>query len=107
MSQIHGKNVVPCLEEGVVDCRIGLGSRVRRHIHMLCAKEFLGPVNRQLLSSIYILTTSIPPAPRISFGILIGEKRTLRFKNRSTHKILGGNQFHMISLPPSFRGTSG
>ena len=103
MGKIHGQNLVARLEEGKIDRRVGLGARVRLHIHVFGPEQFLGPIDRKLLHHIDMFTTTIPAASGIAFRVLVGEQRALRLKDRAAHKVLRSNELNVILLSLAFR----
>ena len=49
-----------------------------------------------------MLAAAVIAPPWISFCILVGQDRTLRFKNGPGNDVFGGNQFYLILLATEF-----
>ena len=73
MGKIHTEHLVAWFKRGEIDCHICLAAGMRLDIGVFGAKEFLGPVDGEILHRIGILTTTIITLGRIAFGIFVGE----------------------------------
>jgi hypothetical protein len=62
------------------------------HVHMLGAEDLLRPFDRQRLHCIGKLAPAIVAAIGVSFRILVGEDRALRFEHGLAHIILGRDE---------------
>ena len=75
---------------------------MRLHIRPIRAEQLLDAVNRQLLDHIDILTAAVVTLAGITFGILIGQHRTLRFHYARAGIVFGGNQLDVLFLTHHF-----
>ena len=53
---------------------VGLRARVRLHVGVVGAEELLQPVDGELLDLVDDLAAAVIPPPRISLGVLVGER---------------------------------
>jgi hypothetical protein len=85
---------------------IGLRARMRLNIGEGAIEEFLRPVDRQLFHHVHELAAAIVSAPRITFGILVGEHRALRLHRGQGYDVLGCDEFDLVLLPAQFVANS-
>ena len=99
MGEIHAKDRVAGIQQGQEDREIGLGAAVGLHIRPGRAKQLLGPLNRQGLNRIHVLTTAVVALAGQTFGVLVGEDRALGFHHRPRREVLASNQLQVALLP--------
>src|SRR5258707_14114049 len=75
---------------------------MRLHIGVVGPEQFLRAVDRQLLSDIHVLTTTVVTLARITFGVLVGQHRTLCFQYTRAGVIFGCDQLDMVFLTLPF-----
>src|SRR6266404_92774 len=73
---------------------------MRLHIGMLCPKQFLRPIDSQLLDFVGILAPAVIPLPRIPLRILIRENRPHSLQYGLRDQVLRRYQLQPSSLPP-------
>ncbi|CAB4974103.1 unannotated protein [freshwater metagenome] len=66
----HG---VALLEKREIDAEVGIGSRMRLHVGVFSAKEFLHPIARDVFDLIDDLIAAVVALTRIPLGVLVGE----------------------------------
>ena len=98
VAQIHRQHPVPRLEKRKIDRHVRRAAAVRLHVRVLGAEKSFGPVNRQLLGGIDVLTTAIPAFARIALGVFVRQDRPLRFHHRRAGKIFAGDQLDVFLL---------
>ena len=74
-----------------VNRRVGLSPRMRLNVCMIRSEQPLRPLDSQALSYIDILAPAVVPLARVSFGVLVCQRRTEGFKHRPAHEILRRN----------------
>jgi len=99
VGQVHAHDGVARLENSKVGCHVGLGAAVRLHIHMLCTKELLAALARQLLGHVHEGCAPIVAFAWVALRIFVGHDTALGLHDRSTCIVLGCNQNDGISLP--------
>ena len=83
--------------------RIRLRTRVRLDVDIVRAdKNFLRARNRKGLRNIDELASTVVAATRVALGVLVGQDRSLRFKNRARNKVLRGDHFQRALLAFQF-----
>ena len=99
MGEVHCKNLVARFNCCEIDRHVRLRPAVWLHVHVVCAKQSLRAVNRQLLGSIDIFATAIPALSRITFGILVCKNAPLGFHDRPAREIFRRDQLDVFALP--------
>ena len=77
---------------------VHLAAAVRLDIGEFAVEQLLGPLDRQVLDDIDILAATVIAFARISFGVFVGQNRTLRFQHRPADDVLGCDQFDLVAL---------
>ncbi len=72
------------------------------YVGVLRAKEFLGPLARQILHDVGKLAAAVVALAGIAFGILVGEDRAHGFEHGFADEVLGGDQFQTFMLAADF-----
>ena len=103
----HAEDGVARLAERQHDALVGLRARVRLDIGELAAVELLNPVDRQLLGHVDELAAAVVAAPRIAFGVLVGQHRALGLQNGAGDDVLGGDQLDLLLLAPQLVANGG
>ena len=98
LRQVHTQNGIARLQQSGVDREVSLGAGVRLYVSVISAEQLFCTVNRQLFNDINIFATAIVALARITFGIFIGQLRTLCLHNTRTGVVLGGDQFDVLFL---------
>ena len=70
--ETHSEHRIPGIQQSHIYGRVRTGSRMRLHVDVIGAKQFLGPVNGQLLGDIDKFTTAVVALAGIPFSILVG-----------------------------------
>ena len=73
VSKVKSEECIAWLKYCQQHCSVGLCTRVRLHICILCTKEFLNALDGKILYFVHNLTTTIIAFARIAFGILVGK----------------------------------
>ena len=100
--KIHRQDFVARLNRGEINRHVGLRAAVRLHVHMFGSEQSLGPIDRELLRNIDILTAAIPAFARITFRVFVCQDAALRFHHRTAREIFRRNQFDIFALPLFF-----
>ena len=75
---------------------------MRLYVGILGAEQFFNAVDRQLLDDIDIFATAVIALAGITFGVFIGQLRTLRLHHRRADIVFGSDQLHMVLLALDF-----
>jgi hypothetical protein len=102
MRKIHAKDYVVLLQRGHIDRHVGRSARMRLHIGMLCAEEFLGAIDGELLDLVSVLAAAVIAPSRIAFGVFVGEDGAHGFEDRLGDKVLRGDEFQTCGLASGF-----
>src|SRR5258708_25162467 len=68
------------------------------NVGMFGRKEFFGALDGKLFGNIHVFTAAVPAAFWVTFGILIGQDRALRFHDRQAGEILTGDELNVVLL---------
>jgi hypothetical protein len=98
--EVHAEDRVAVLKGREVDRHVGLRPRVRLHVGVLGAEDFLRAVDGRLLDHVRKLAPAVVALAGIPFRVLVREDRPHRFEHGLAHEILGGDQFQPLGLPP-------
>ena len=71
---------------------------LRLHIDELAVEQLLGAVDGKLLGDIDVNAAAIVAAPRIAFGVFVGQDAALGFHHRDRDDVLRGDQLDAILL---------
>ena len=96
--QRHAENGVARFKHRHVHRLIGLRTGMRLHVGILGTKQSFQPINRQLFSHVYVLTSTVITFSGITLGVFIGELATLRFHHCRAGVIFRGDQLNVIFL---------
>jgi hypothetical protein len=96
--QAHAENHVARRQQCQVHRRVGLRPRVRLHVGVVGAEQFLRTIDRQLLGDVDELTAAVVALARVAFRVLVGHRRTLRLQHPRTGVILRGDELDVILL---------
>ena len=86
--KVHTEDCVAVLKRCEIHRHVGLTSRMRLDVHVLCAKKLLCPLDRKPLHNIAEFTTTVIPSSWITLGILVREYGTSGFEDRLRHEVL-------------------
>ena len=100
VAEVHAQDRVAGLQQRQEDGEVGLGAAVGLHIGPGGTKQLLGPLDRQLLDRIHMLTAAVVALGWQAFGIFVCEHRALRLHHGSGGKVLRGDQLKMGFLAP-------
>ena len=96
--QIESHEGVARIENSQEDSCIGLCTRVRLHIGILCTEEGFYSVDSQLLHLIHHLTASVVSLAGITLGILVGQARTQSLHDLIANEVLRGDKLNAAHL---------
>ena len=102
MTQIHGQHLVSGLEHREINGHVRAAARMRLHVGVFGPKQFLGAVDGQLFDRIYMLAPAVPTFLGVTFGVFVGERRSLRFHHGQAGEILAGDELDVFLLPLAF-----
>ncbi len=102
VSQAHAQNGVAALQQGQVDRRVGLRTRMWLDVGVISAEQLLGAVDGQLFDNVDVLATTVVALAWIAFGVLVGQGRALSFHDGRTGVVFRGNQLDVFFLTQSF-----
>jgi hypothetical protein len=74
VSELHAHEGVTRLEKGKVGRGIGLGPRVRLHVHVLGAEELLGPLDGEFLDDVDELAAPVVAPARVTLGVFVRQR---------------------------------
>ncbi len=77
---------------------IGRGAGMRLHIGKAAAEQFGDAVDRKPLGDIDILAAAVIALAGQTFGIFVGQHRTLRLKHGAADDVLGRDQLDLVAL---------
>ena len=98
VGEVHGEDPVADGQRGEIDRGVRLAAAVRLHIGMLGPEKFLGPLDGQRLDHVDVLATAIPAPPRITLGIFVGQRGSLRLAHRAAGEIFGSDELDILEL---------
>ena len=90
--------VSPGLIKRQVSRGIGLTTRVRLHVGVVGAEQFLGAIDGELLGDVDEFAAAVIALARITFGVLVGQHRTLGLEHARTGVVFRGDQLDVIFL---------
>ncbi len=90
------------IDEREVSRDICLGSRVRLDIGVLRAEKFLGAVDSELFSYIYVFAAAVVAFSGVAFGVFICEDGTEGFHDGPGGVVLGGDKLQIVLLAQDF-----
>ena len=102
MAQVHGEHFVARLEHGEIDGHVGAAAGMRLHVGVFRVEQPARAIDGELFDHVHIFTTAVPAFLRITFGVLIGQDRSLRFHDRGAGEIFAGDQLDVLLLPRAF-----
>ena len=102
VGQAHAEDGVAGVEQRQVHRSVGRGTGVRLDVGVVGAAQLLGAVDGQLLDDIDVLAAAVVALVRITFGVLVGQHRTLGFHHRRAGVVLGGDQLDVLFLALGF-----
>src|SRR5262249_3388894 len=76
-----------------IDGHVGLAARVRLHIYVLGAEEFLSAIDGKILDDVYELASAVVAAPWISLSVFVRKYRPCRLKNSVVREVFRCDQF--------------
>ena len=75
---------------------------VRLHVGVVGAEELLGALDGESFRDVDELATAVITLARITFGVLVGEHRALRFQHARADVVFRGDQLDVIFLALAF-----
>jgi len=102
MGKIHGENGVAGRDQCRVGSDIGLGSRMRLDIGVIRSEQFHCARASMLLGLIHHLAAAVVTTPGVSFGVLVGQYRTLCGQHGIADDILACDQVDLTLLASLF-----
>ena len=102
MSQAHSQHLIAVFQNFEIDGAVGLCARMGLNIGKVCAEEFFGPFNGDVFHHIHAFATAVVPFARVSFGVFVGQNRTVGGKNRLGNHIFRSNQLQASLLTVIF-----
>ena len=86
---------------------VGRRTRMRLNVGVRGTEEALRALDRELLGNIHKFATAVVAAPRVAFGVLVGENRPLRLKNSARNEVLAGDHLESVALAFEFLTKNG
>ena len=102
--QAHAQNGVAGLGERQHHGAIGLRAGMRLHVGVGSAEKLLGAVDGQLFHDIRGMAALIVTLAGITFGIFVGEHRSLGFQHGAGNDVLRRDQFDLVLLAVKLGG---
>jgi len=81
---------------------IHLAAGIRLHIGKARAEQLFGAIDRQPLDDVDPFAAAVIAIARITFGIFVGEHRTLRFQHGAADDVFRRNQLDLVALTAQF-----
>ncbi len=100
--QCHAQHRVARLQHRHIDSHVRGRARVSLYVGMLCAKELLRAIDRQLLNFVGIFTAAVVAFAGIALGVFVRKDGAHGFEHRFGNKIFGGNKLQAGGLPLRF-----
>ena len=75
---------------------------MRLHVGIGAIKQLHGSVASQIFRNIHKFATAVIALARVSFGIFVGEHRSLSFAHGGGHKIFRSDKFQLGDLAAAF-----
>ena len=91
--EAHAEDRIARLQNRLEHTLVRLAAGIRLHIGEPAIEKLLGAVNCEVLCDVDKLAAAIVAAPRVAFGVFVGEDGPLRFKHG-----FGNNVFRNASL---------
>ena len=104
MIEIHREHGISDVEYSAVDGLVGLGSRVRLHVDVVGAEEFLRARNREILDLVDLLTSTVVAAARVALGVFVRQYRAGRLEDGLRNEVLRRDEFQRQRLPAGLQG---
>jgi len=102
MCQIQTEQPIPWLHDGQIHSRIGRCTGVGLHVDPVAAIQFFCTFTGKRLCLINILAADVVPFAWETFGVLVGQCRSHRFKDGARDEIFRGDQFQTVILAVDF-----
>ena len=96
--EAHRQHGIPRFQHGGVHGEVGSGPGMRLHVGVCGAEEFLGPLDRNGFDFVIEATAAVVPFSWVSFGVFIGENRTLGFEHRAADKVFTRDELEAFFL---------
>ena len=95
VAEVHAQDRVAGLQQRQKDGEVGLGAAVGLHVGPGGTKQLFGPLNRQLLNRIHVLTAAVVTLGWQALGVFVGEHRALRLHHGAGGEILRSDQLQV------------
>ena len=102
VGQIHAEHRVAVLTQGGVHRIVGVGAAVGLHIGVVGPKELAGPFACDILHHVHTLAAAVIALSRITFGVLVRQKRTLSLHHCRRRVVFARNQLNVLFLTIRF-----
>ena len=99
--QAHGS--VARREQRKVGRNVRLRPGVCLNVRVVCPKQRLGSIDRDLLDHVNELAAAVVALAGVAFRVLVGQHRAHRREDRLGRIVLRGNQFEAVALSTRFR----
>ena len=96
--QRHTENRITGLQQRKIHRPVRLRTRMGLNVRKSTSEELFCAINCQFFRNIHEFTATVISAPRIAFGIFVGQHRTRCFEHRLGNDIFRGNQLDLILL---------
>src|SRR5437868_10576309 len=94
----HAQNRVAWLQKGEKHRLVRLGAGMRLNIRKTAAEKPGRALDREALGDIDEFAAAVITASRVTFGVFVGERRTLRIEHRLRDDVLAGDQLDLRLL---------
>ena len=102
VGEVHRQNLVAYFQHRKIDCHVRLRAAVWLHVHVFCAEQSLGSIDRERFDSIDIFAAPVPAFRGITFGVFVGQHASLRFHDCAAGEIFRRDQLDIFTLPSLF-----
>ena len=103
MGKVHGEIRVARFEQSHQDSHVGLAAGVRLRVGPFSAEELFRTVTGQSFDRVDVIATAVVAPARVALRVFIGQDRPDSLANRERGRVLGGDQFELGVLAPTFR----
>ena len=100
--QVEAHKGIAGLQAGEEHSHIGLRTRVRLDIGILCTKELTEAVDGQLFDLVHHFAAAIVAGVGIAFCVFVGADTAQGFQHLLAHEVFGCNQFKAFALAVFF-----
>ena len=101
VGQVHAEDAVTRAQDAEVGRHVGLGARMRLHVHVFRAREERqGPLLRQDLGKVDVFASTVVALAGKALRVLVGEPGSLRLHHGGEGVVLARDELDLVVLAP-------